>query len=79
MTFDLGKWVELGSALTAFRSSRRLVLILLARNSGGIPTELLRTIRGLRGFALLLYDLHLFFVHTTAMHLELRQSTVDLS
>ena len=25
-----------------------------------------------RGSALLLYDLHLFLVHTTAMHLELR-------
>src|SRR5437016_10520227 len=36
------------------------------------------SIRGLRGSALLLYDLHLFFVHTTAMHLELGQSTVDL-
>jgi hypothetical protein len=36
------------------------------------------TIGVLRGSALLLYDLHLFFVHTTAMHLELGQSTVDL-
>ena len=25
------------------------------------------SIRGLRGSALLLYDLHLFFVHTTAL------------
>ena len=41
-------------------------------------TELLRPIRALRGSALLLYDLHLFFVHTTAMHLELGQSAVDL-
>src|SRR5579864_7981935 len=33
-----------------------------ARNEGRIRTELLRTIRALRGSALLLYDLHLFFV-----------------
>src|ERR1051326_8715569 len=31
-----------------------------------------------RGSALLLYDLHLLFVQTTAMHLELGQSTGDL-
>ena len=43
-----------------------------ARNAGGIQTELLGTIR-----ILLLYGLHLFFVHATAMHLELGQSTVD--
>ena len=29
-------------------------------------------------YCLLLYDLHLFFIHTTAMHLELVQSTGDL-
>ena len=30
------------------------------------------------GATLLLYDLHLLFVHTAAMNLELGQSTVDL-
>jgi hypothetical protein len=53
-------------------------LLLPYSPNAGIRTELLRTIRGLRGFALLLYDLHMLFVHTTAMHLELGQSTVDL-
>src|SRR5580700_438323 len=56
-----------------FKKSQLAGSLALARNAGGIQTELLGTIR-----ALLLYDLHLFFVHTTAMHLELGQSTLHL-
>src|ERR1700683_1413327 len=56
-----------------FKESQLAVSLPVARNAGGIQTELLGTIR-----VLLLYDLHLFFVHTSAMHLELGQSTGDL-